>query len=358
MSITILNYLDQNLVDQVNAQALLRQQTEEATRAASESTQSSDFASALNDASTSYDTASSATTVCSAELDAIFQEAANTYGVSANLLKSIAHAESNFNANAVSSAGAIGIMQLMPSTAASLGVSDSYNPRENIMGGAKLISQLLDKYSGDTSLALAAYNAGSANVDKYGGIPPFTETQNYVKKVLSYLGGSFEVSSDTVAAAETSGSDTREQLTQALLALRNANPDTFNLLASLLNAASTNAASTSDTVTTSTSTSTSNTVSDSTSATATASATVTDSTTATVTDSTTSAASDTAAPISEAAATDSAAPVSETADTVESTDAAKSSDVVENTDVTESAVIAENTDAAENIDITESTDSM
>ena len=78
----------------------------------------------------------------------------------------------------------MGVMQLMPKTAEGLGVTDSYDPRQNILGGAKLISQLLDKYDGDKSLALAAYNAGSGNVSKYGGIPPFKETQNYVKKVL------------------------------------------------------------------------------------------------------------------------------------------------------------------------------
>ena len=123
---------------------------------------------------------------CSEKLSSIFDEAANTYQVDAKLLKSIAKAESNFRADAVSSAGAVGIMQLMPQTAAGLGVSDSYNAYENIMGGAKYISQLLEKYNGDVSLALAAYNAGGGNVDKYGGTPPFEETQNYVTKVLEY----------------------------------------------------------------------------------------------------------------------------------------------------------------------------
>ena len=85
------------------------------------------------------------------------------------------------------SAGALRITQLIPATAAALGVTDSRDAYQNIMGGAKYIAQLLQKYSGNISLALAAYNAGSANVDKYGGIPPFSETQNYVKKVLSYL---------------------------------------------------------------------------------------------------------------------------------------------------------------------------
>ena len=123
---------------------------------------------------------------CSEELSSIFDEAANTYQVDSKLLKSIAKAESNFRSDAVSSAGAVGIMQLMPQTAAGLGVSDSYNAYENIMGGAKYISQLLEKYNGNVSLALAAYNAGGSNVDKYGGIPPFEETQNYVAKVLGY----------------------------------------------------------------------------------------------------------------------------------------------------------------------------
>ena len=123
---------------------------------------------------------------CPAELEGYFEEAAETYNVDIDLLKAIAKAESNFTPSATSSAGAMGVMQLMPSTAASLGITDAYDPRENIMGGAKIISQHLEKYDGDLSLALAAYNAGSGNVDKYGGIPPFEETQNYVKKVLNY----------------------------------------------------------------------------------------------------------------------------------------------------------------------------
>lgn len=123
---------------------------------------------------------------CPENLQPYFEEAAETYGVDIALLESIAKAESNYRADAVSSAGAIGIMQLMPATASGLKVEDSYDAYQNIMGGAKLISQLLEKYDGNTSLALAAYNAGSGNVDKYGGIPPFEETQNYVTKVLGY----------------------------------------------------------------------------------------------------------------------------------------------------------------------------
>lgn len=129
---------------------------------------------------------SSNTVSAPADLNTYFEEAAEKYNVDANLLKAIAKQESNFNPSARSSAGAMGIMQLMPSTAKSLGITDAYNAHDNIMGGAQVIAHNLKKYNGDVSLALAAYNAGSGNVDKYGGIPPFKETQNYVKKVLAY----------------------------------------------------------------------------------------------------------------------------------------------------------------------------
>ena len=123
----------------------------------------------------------------SQSLDSIFQKAAVTYQVPVNLLKAIGKQESNFDANAVSKCGALGIMQLMPATAASLGVTNSFDAEQNIMGGAKYIAELLDKYDGNVSYALAAYNAGSNNVAKYGGIPPFKETQDYVVKVTNYM---------------------------------------------------------------------------------------------------------------------------------------------------------------------------
>lgn len=157
---------------QVNPIATTDDTTQQAVSTAAAST---DFSSYLNDATTDN------------SLSSIFQKAADTYGVSVNLLAAMAKQESNFQSDAVSKSGAVGVMQLMPATAAYLGCTDSYDPEQNIMAGAKYISELLDKYNGDTSLALAAYNAGSNNVDKYGGIPPFEETQNYVAKITAYM---------------------------------------------------------------------------------------------------------------------------------------------------------------------------
>lgn len=122
------------------------------------------------------------------ELEAIFQKAAAAYDIPVELLKAVGKAESNFNPDATSSCGAMGIMQLMPATAKALGVTDAYDPEQNIMGGAKYLSDKLKAYDGDITLALAAYNAGPGNVAKYGGVPPFKETQNYIKKIYGYMG--------------------------------------------------------------------------------------------------------------------------------------------------------------------------
>ncbi|HTX02359.1 MAG TPA: lytic transglycosylase domain-containing protein [Candidatus Acidoferrales bacterium] len=120
-----------------------------------------------------------------AQIDALVNENAQSQAVDPALIKAIIANESGFNANATSNAGAQGLMQLMPGTASGLGVTDAYDPAQNVAGGTKYIKGLLDRFGGDVRLAVAAYNAGPGAVEKYGGVPPYAETQNYVQNVLS-----------------------------------------------------------------------------------------------------------------------------------------------------------------------------
>jgi soluble lytic murein transglycosylase-like protein len=118
--------------------------------------------------------------------DSLISQAAARYGLDPAILHGLIQQESGFNASSRSSAGAAGLTQLMPETAAAMGVSDPLNPAQSIEGGARYLSQLMSQFGGNTSDALAAYNAGPGAVTQYGGVPPFAETQEYVSKVLGY----------------------------------------------------------------------------------------------------------------------------------------------------------------------------
>lgn len=120
------------------------------------------------------------------ELNAMFEKSARANDVPVGLLKAVARAESGFRADAVSHAGAQGMMQLMPAISRGLNVTDPFDPAQSIEGGARYLHNALKMFNGDTSLAVAAYNAGPGAVKQFGGIPPYAETQSYVTKVLSF----------------------------------------------------------------------------------------------------------------------------------------------------------------------------
>lgn len=125
------------------------------------------------------------TSVSRNEIDNLITKYADKNGLDEAFVKAVINQESGFNPNATSHCGAMGLMQLMPATAQGLGVTNAYDAEQNIEGGTKYLKGLMDRFGNDKQLALAAYNAGPNAVKKYGGIPPYAETQNYVKKVLS-----------------------------------------------------------------------------------------------------------------------------------------------------------------------------
>ena len=160
------------------------------------STGASDFASALQ-AATSSDAASASTagseltgtagagTSGESEYESLIDQAASRNGLDPAILHGLIEQESGFNASATSSAGAAGLTQLMPGTASSLGVANPLDPAESIEGGARYLGQLMGQFGGNAEDALAAYNAGPGAVQQYGGVPPYSETQSYVSKVLA-----------------------------------------------------------------------------------------------------------------------------------------------------------------------------
>ena len=139
-------------------------------------------------ASSSFATTLAAATATGDDYDSLVQSAASRYGVDPRLVQAVMQQESGGNPNATSSAGAEGLMQLMPDTASSLGVADPYDPAQSIDGGTRYLRGLLDEFGGNTTLALAAYSAGAGAVKEYGGVPPYPETQQYVSNVLARAG--------------------------------------------------------------------------------------------------------------------------------------------------------------------------
>jgi cell wall-associated NlpC family hydrolase len=163
-------------------------QLQSASADPTDTTDATDTTTALPTTTTSVTAplASSTTTTGVTQYDSLIQQAARDQGVDPALLKGLVQAESGFNPNAVSKVGAQGLTQLMPDTARGLGVTDSFDPLQNLEGGARFLAGALKRFGGNEQLALAAYNAGPGAVTRYGGIPPFAETQAYVPRVLGY----------------------------------------------------------------------------------------------------------------------------------------------------------------------------
>jgi hypothetical protein len=141
--------------------------------------------------------------------DVFILEASAFHGVDQALVRAVIQVESEFDARAVSRAGARGLMQIMPQTAERFGVADAFDPRQNIFGGVKYLRKLLNLFNGDVSLAVAGYNAGEHAVQRHNGIPPYKETQGYVRKILALLGRSSPGDGAVVAPSATSGPSVR-----------------------------------------------------------------------------------------------------------------------------------------------------
>lgn len=169
----------QTMVAQMNAPA-----TPAPAAAPAATAPASPFAGALAAAQASPSAAPVSGTGASSAFDAQINAAAASNGIDPALLKGLVSQESGFNPNARSGAGAVGLTQLMPGTAATLGVTNPLDPAQSLQGGAKYLREQLDRFGGDEKLALAAYNAGPGAVQKYGGVPPYAETQNYVTSVM------------------------------------------------------------------------------------------------------------------------------------------------------------------------------
>ena len=144
-------------------------------------------------------------TTSRSEINELIEKYADKNGLDSDFVKAVIKQESGFNPNATSKCGAMGLMQLMPSTAQGLGVTNAYDAEQNIEGGTKYLKGLMDRFDNNKSLALAAYNAGPNAVKKYGGIPPYMETQNYVKSVLSNYDKMKEGVNDGVNSAVNGG---------------------------------------------------------------------------------------------------------------------------------------------------------
>ena len=183
-------YATMSRINEIRERFNLQPKTAQSVEVTNEKPKTSDFASMVDGRSAQKETIVPSTqsrirrNMTVDEINALADSIAAKQGVSPSLVKAVIKNESGYDPDAVSSKGAMGLMQLMPQTAESLGVADPFSPEENIRGGVTMLKNLLSSYKGDYAKAVAAYNAGKDTVDKYNGTPPYKETQDYVKKVI------------------------------------------------------------------------------------------------------------------------------------------------------------------------------